>query len=362
MKRLTHEEFIRRAILSNPGKEPGVGEYSYPNRYQGGTIEVLCHEHGLFPTSSKSHLNGKGCPKCRSLRAAASNLGIPFWAYKEAVANGQRYCKAHGFQDISEYLIHTRGAKSSDWNPVYECRKCLSTRNTRRYADKKEVIQDLRRVSRRALRLEVLRHYSSDLCCAICGEDHYEFLALDHIHGGEKAHRGLGVSETYWRSFKKNGWPEGFRVLCHNCNLEYRDAYSRKLPRKDESLVSHTKSAIRSRKLYNDHPDWFKRYRQVAWLRLKKEVIGFYGGACACCGIENLAVLSIDHLNGGGSSHAKELRKLGERFDYRWLKMQGFPQGYQVLCMNCNQAKGIYGQCPHEIERQGHPCCTVVTA
>lgn len=327
MSRLTHEEFVRRAVLANPGKELGVGEYSYPNRYQGGTIEVICHEHGLFTTSSKSHLSGKGCPKCRPLRVAASNLGISFWVYKEALASGQRYCKVHGFQDISEYLTHVRDASSSRWNPVYECRKCLSIRNTRRYADRKNGLRELCRVSRKALRLEVLQHYSSDLCCAICGEGHYEFLCLDHINGGGRAHRGLGVSETYWRSFKNNGWPEGFRVLCHNCNLESRELYSCSLPRKDESLVSQTESAIRSRKLYNDHPDWFKRYRQVAWLRLKKEVIGFYGGVCACCGITNLAVLSIDHINGGGSCHNKELKEQGGRFNYRWLKEHGFLVG-----------------------------------
>jgi len=68
-----------------------------------------------------------------------------------------------------------------------------------------------------------------------------------------------------------------------------------------------------------------------------------YGGRCACCGINDLDVLSIDHINGGGrKQHQKEgpLR-------YNKLRRQGYPEGYQVLCMNCNQAKGIYGLCPH---------------
>ena len=33
---------------------------------------------------------------------------------------------------------------------------------------------------------------------------------------------------------------------------------------------------------------------------------------------------------------------------YRYLKIRGFPPGYQVLCHNCNQAKGFYGKCPHQ--------------
>lgn len=55
--------------------------------------------------------------------------------------------------------------------------------------------------------------------CACCGESRDEFLALDHIHGGgtkerrESRARGAG----YWL-WIKNNWPDGLRVLCHNCN------------------------------------------------------------------------------------------------------------------------------------------------
>ncbi len=33
---------------------------------------------------------------------------------------------------------------------------------------------------------------------------------------------------------------------------------------------------------------------------------------------------------------------------YSWLKKQGYPPGFQVLCHNCNLAKGYYGACPHQ--------------
>lgn len=32
---------------------------------------------------------------------------------------------------------------------------------------------------------------------------------------------------------------------------------------------------------------------------------------------------------------------------YRWLKQQGFPTGFRVLCMNCNFSYGLHGYCPH---------------
>ena len=32
---------------------------------------------------------------------------------------------------------------------------------------------------------------------------------------------------------------------------------------------------------------------------------------------------------------------------YRWLKNHNYPEGFQVLCYNCNLPKGVYGVCPH---------------
>jgi hypothetical protein len=37
----------------------------------------------------------------------------------------------------------------------------------------------------------------------------------------------------------------------------------------------------------------------------------------------------------------------GVRF-YSWLRRNNYPEGYQVLCFNCNIAKGLYGVCPHQ--------------
>ncbi|MBY0458284.1 MAG: hypothetical protein K2V38_13165, partial [Gemmataceae bacterium] len=61
----------------------------------------------------------------------------------------------------------------------------------------------------------------------------------------------------------------------------------------------------------------------------------------------------IDHVNGGGGKERRE-RGTGEVF-YYWLVSQGFPEGYRVLCVNCNHALGIYGYCPHDLERGSVP-------
>lgn len=76
--------------------------------------------------------------------------------------------------------------------------------------------------------------------------------------------------------------------------------------------------------------------------KAKLLVLTHYGdGKCACvmCGYNNIKALSIDHTNGLGAKHKKQYRiKSGDGI-YRWLIKQGYPNGYQTLCMNCQFIK-----------------------
>jgi hypothetical protein len=61
---------------------------------------------------------------------------------------------------------------------------------------------------------------------------------------------------------------------------------------------------------------------------------------CNRCGLNDIRALSIDHINGGGSKHIKEIRggRLGSNF-YHWLIKNNYPPGYQILCMSCQWIK-----------------------
>ncbi len=64
-----------------------------------------------------------------------------------------------------------------------------------------------------------------------------------------------------------------------------------------------------------------------------------------------MAFLVIDHIDGGGTKERKD-RGAGARF-FAWLRKEGFPPGYRVLCHNCNAATSLYGECPHvELEEE----------
>jgi hypothetical protein len=105
------------------------------------------------------------------------------------------------------------------------------------------------------------------------------------------------------------------------------------------------------------------RERQLSRERhFKDKVAAFeaYGGpVCKCCGETELEFLSIDHINGDGAAHRKEMAKNSNSSPHAycgyhlhtWLRLNNYPPGFQVLCMNCNFAKGHFGECPHQRQR-----------
>jgi hypothetical protein len=88
--------------------------------------------------------------------------------------------------------------------------------------------------------------------------------------------------------------------------------------------------------------------RRIKGQAIRDEVIQAYGGwRCLCCGETEHAFLSLDHIGGNGYKHQKEVRRFGGAY-YVWLKQNGFPEGFRVLCHNCNQGRRMNGgSCPH---------------
>ena len=74
---------------------------------------------------------------------------------------------------------------------------------------------------------------------------------------------------------------------------------------------------------------------------IKADVLTHYSNgklACIQCGESRVACLSIDHIDGQGYKHRTKEDTGGGAF-YRLLKKQGYPKGYQTLCMNCQFVK-----------------------
>ena len=83
---------------------------------------------------------------------------------------------------------------------------------------------------------------------------------------------------------------------------------------------------------------------------LRLACLKHYGGPvphCVCCRIKNLEYLTIDHVGGGGADHRREIGP--GRAIFKWLIDNGFPEGFRVLCFNCNFAISAHGVCPTKV-------------
>lgn len=84
---------------------------------------------------------------------------------------------------------------------------------------------------------------------------------------------------------------------------------------------------------------------------IRIEVINKYGGRCSCCGESTMAFLTIDHVNDDGASERKQLYGSQNGSSKVWflkLRREDKREDLQVLCYNCNNAKAVFGKCPHK--------------
>jgi hypothetical protein len=212
----------------------------------------------------------------------------------------------------NEHLAQLNAWKKKYWA---ENRNYFSAQKKIYRQSRPDFIRRIKKEYARYVKSAALYFYSSGTMeCALCGDMHFNHLCSDHIKGGGTQHRlkdpGTRDKAIYaW--CKRNGYPPIFRVLCWNCNFL-------SIPRTEPPNSKQI------------------RYKR----RLKKEVLSHYSGGgepvCSKCGNQDIRVLTIDHINNGGRRHLDNLKIKGGIQFYRWLKSNGFPPGYRVLCFNCN--------------------------
>jgi len=104
-----------------------------------------------------------------------------------------------------------------------------------------------------------------------------------------------------------------------------------------------------ARKYRRTHPKHFSEYNAKINRARRIEVLNHYSSppVCFCCGEAHIEFLTIDHVNGDGAKHRKKDK--GHNI-YKWLKVHNYPEGFRVLCINCNWSIGVWGYCPHQVK------------
>lgn len=129
----------------------------------------------------------------------------------------------------------------------------------------------------------------------------------------------------------------------HPCSLKDCTEPARKLPSGKYGTVCVEHDREKSSRWKDVNPERLQAREKNRNVRDREAVFGHYGLACACCG--STERLTIDHVNGGGDVHRAEIGTKGGSGMYRWLIANGFPAGFQTLCMPCNRSKSDGPSC-----------------
>lgn len=143
--------------------------------------------------------------------------------------------------------------------------------------------------------------------CSNCGETDWRVLQINHLIDGDgvRDRRKYGRAGTPFYNAILRGEKDtkDLNLLCSNCN----------------ALYEHQKG---------------KRSKDNQGPELHNRVISMLGGACVKCGNDDLRVLQVNHINGGGKA---ELKKTGAINLYKMiLRGERSTENLNVMCGNCN--------------------------
>jgi len=153
---------------------------------------------------------------------------------------------------------------------------------------------------------------------------------------------------------KLRGWRRWECRACIKRRVQAWAAQSKTVIHKvasNPAYLRNRENAIAAATRWNrEHPERRRKTALAHYYRMQHQAMLAYGGyVCACCGETEPLFLTLDHINGDGAEIRRNIGTLGGTKLYKWLRDNGWPPGYQVLCLNCNQ--GRYrngGVCPHQ--------------
>ena len=126
---------------------------------------------------------------------------------------------------------------------------------------------------------------------------------------------------------------------CYNKDYYYKNKDTRKdyaaKQHHDYYIKNREKINLQNNKWHQNNKERMNEFGRKSREKRKQEILTYYGGCfCSICGIVDIEVLTIDHIDGGGTKQRRGFRD-GHAI-YRWILNNNFPPGFRVLCRNCN--------------------------
>lgn len=142
----------------------------------------------------------------------------------------------------------------------------------------------------------------------------------------------LAEQAAYHRAYRAsmNTHPE-YLAKRRKWTQEYRERQRAKDPSYDERARTYAKD--------------YGKYRIDVLDPLNKlavvNVLTDGEGTCRWCGQGDIDVLCVDHIDNSGAEHRRRTKWATGAGMYLWLIRNGYPEGYQILCFNCNTKKEL---------------------
>ena len=146
--------------------------------------------------------------------------------------------------------------------------------------------------------------------------------------------------------------PSQFRKKQKEFNEKINGKNSPKIITYKEKFQNEREEFIKEKSQSPEFREWKKKFTQKVELEVlteySKRVSNSDIPCCACCGENShIEFLTVNHIKGRDEMSAEEKALSGIKV-YHWLSLHQFPDGYQVLCRNCDSAKTMLGKCPHQ--------------
>ena len=133
-------------------------------------------------------------------------------------------------------------------------------------------------------------------------------------------------------------------------NREYMKAWRKKKLLQDPDYrkrehkkyrAAHLEELTAKSRVYRSRPEYKEYARTYAEERtrsLRYQILSHYSGSdqpyCNKCGFDDIRGLCVDHINNDGCKDKRANQTL-----HLWMIKNNYPEGYQVLCANCNTIK-----------------------
>lgn len=140
------------------------------------------------------------------------------------------------------------------------------------------------------------------------------------------------TNKNWWLSSQNQN-----EYMCKDCRKKYQQSQYKKHreTRIKDSTIWNNNNAARHSKIQKKMERKVKFVTFVAYTPQEDRIKGDFP-RCHKCGFSDIRALSLDMIKGG---HRASGLPFGGTKLYRLLRKQDYPDGWQVLCMNCQYIK-----------------------